>query len=91
MNKETKSDLKLKTVRDIPENVLEAMRRVIPGQSSNGNLISAFVYIFTNGGCEISPNAMRLVESYKLFDKNDKILNKLTNIEKLLTEKGKQE
>lgn len=58
------TNLKLKTVRDIPENVLEAMRRAIPGQSSNGNLISEFVYIFTNGDCEIFPKAMKLVELY---------------------------
>lgn len=91
MSKETKSDLKLKAVRDIPESVLDAMRRVIPKQASNGNLISAFVYIFTNGDCEISPKAMKLVESYTLLNKDEEILNKLTNIEKLLIENNKQE
>lgn len=91
MNKETKSDLKLKAVRDIPESVLDAMRRAIPKQASNGNLISAFVYIFTNGDCEISPKAMKLVESYKLIDNNEKILNKLENIERLLIENSKKE
>lgn len=91
MSRETKSDLKLKAVRDIPESVLDAMRRVIPKQASNGNLISAFVYIFTNGDCKIPPKAMELVESYTLFNKNEEILNKLINIEKLLIENNKQE
>ena len=91
MNKEAKSDLKLKAVRDIPESVLDAMRGAIPKQSSNGNLISAFVYIFTNGDCEISPKAMKLVESYKLIDNNEKILNKLENIERLLIKNSKKE
>ena len=91
MNKETKSDLKLKAVRDIPESVLDAMRRVIPGNASNGNLIAAFVYIFTDGDCKIPPKAMELVESYRVFSKNDEILNKLITIEKLLIEKRERE
>ena len=90
MTKEAKSDLQLKAVRDIPESLLDAMRRVIPGRASNGNLISAFVYIFTNGDCEISPKAMKLVESYKLFDNNEKILHKLENIERILIESDKK-
>ena len=51
-------------IKLVPKSVMNAMRRVLPNASTKGDLISAFVYIFTNGDCEISESAMEIVQSY---------------------------
>ncbi|MCM1330360.1 MAG: hypothetical protein NC253_13080 [Ruminococcus sp.] len=90
MNKNETADLDLKLVRNVPGNVITAMRRLFPEQSSNGDLISAFVYVFTNGNCQISPKAMELVRSYRNYNGNQEILDRLDNIEKVLRELNKR-
>lgn len=51
-------------VKALPKSVMTAVRRMFSVSASKSDLISAFVYIFTNGDCEISDAAMEIVRSY---------------------------
>lgn len=77
-------------VREIPRNVMDALRRRFPSNASKADLLSAVIYIFTGGDCEISENAMQLVESYKNDDSqfalSERTEERLANIERMLRE-----
>lgn len=77
-------------VRGVPCNVMDALRRRFPSNASKVDLLSAVVYIFTGGDCEISENAMQLVESYKNDDSqfalSERTEERLANIERMLRE-----
>ncbi|MDE6591502.1 MAG: hypothetical protein K2K57_00360 [Oscillospiraceae bacterium] len=62
--KSSSDDLDTCNVRDIPKSVIHALKCIFPQAGKNADSLSAAVYIFTNGGCEISPKAMELVKSY---------------------------
>ena len=51
-------------IKSLPKNVMAAVRRRFAVSASKADLISAMVYIFTNGDCEISDTAMDVVRSY---------------------------
>ena len=56
------------SIKYVSKSVMTAVRRVFPDSASKADLISAVVYLFTNGDCEISDRAMELVNSYKASD-----------------------
>ena len=73
-------------IRDIPVDVMNAIRRVFPDKLNKVDLLSAFVYVHTGGGCKISKKAQAAVDRYN-GDKTDiNISAKLTDIETLLKE-----
>lgn len=77
-------------IRGVPCNIMDALRRRFPSNASKADLLSAVVYIFTGGDCEISENAMQLVESYKNDDSqfalSERTEERLANIERMLRE-----
>lgn len=79
-----KSSLKNVAVRDIPENVVLAIRQCFPQKSTNGDLIAAAGYIFTNGNCKISPEAMELVKAYQGDKETLAYAERIANMERLL-------
>lgn len=77
-------------IKNMPCEPMDALRRKFPQAASKVDLLSAVIYIFTDGDCEISENAMRLVESYKdennqrsMFERTEE---RLGNIERMLRE-----
>ncbi len=64
--KAIKSDYE--SIRNVDKSVISAVRKVFPVTASKADLISAVVYIFTDGNCEISDKAMEIVKSYKQDD-----------------------
>lgn len=76
--------------RNIPCSVMDALRRQFATNASKVDLISAAVYIFTDGDCEISDNAMQIVKAYKAedkqFDLTERTETRLANIERMLRE-----
>lgn len=76
--------------RNIPCSVMDALRRQFATNASKVDLISAAVYIFTDGDCEISDNAMQIVKAYKAedkqFDLTQRTETRLANIERMLRE-----
>lgn len=75
------SKTELETIKYVPVTVLEAIRKIFPVSASKADLISAVVYIFTNGGCEISEKAMDLVQAYEKEDKIVSIDERLARLE----------
>ncbi len=80
----SKTDNDLETVKYLPKSVMAAVRRKFSETASKADLISAVVYIFTDGDCEISEKAMKIVKSYKSDDKNEIIEKRLSHIENML-------
>ena len=76
----SKTDNDLETVKYLPKSVMAAVRRKFSETASKADLISAVVYIFTDGDCEISEKAMKIVKSYKPDDKNAIIEERLSHI-----------
>ena len=79
-----KTSSEYKPVRGVHKSVLEALDRLFPGGTANGDMIAAVVYIVTNGDCEVSEKAMQLVESYGKRDGGAEISERLSNIERML-------
>lgn len=80
-------------IKDVPSDVMNAVRRALPvNNSSKADLLSAFIYIFTNGDCEISENAMKIVEAYNASDSNlamsKSIDERLSNLERMARRQG---
>ncbi|MCM1059136.1 MAG: hypothetical protein NC452_02455 [Eubacterium sp.] len=75
-NKPT-DDLKLRMLRGVTESAIVAAKKISPSTHSNGAAIMAIVYIFTNGNCEITQDAMELVKAYKSDDKFAPIVERL--------------
>lgn len=77
-------------VRSVHKSVMAAMRKALPGTASKADLLAAFVYIHTNGDCEISDNAMSIVKAYKAedrqYDLTERTETRLANIERMLRE-----
>lgn len=65
---DTDNDEIIEHVR-IPSTVMDALRRSFPTSASKTDLISAAVYILTNGDCEISDKALKIVDAYTKGDK----------------------
>ncbi len=84
-----KTSSEYKPVRGVHKSVLEALDRLFPGRTANGDKIAAVVYIITDGDCEISENAMRLVEIYDKRDSTE-ISERLSNIERMLRDIRKE-
>lgn len=77
-------------IKNMPCDPMNALRRRFPSNASKADLLSAVIYIFTGGDCEISENAMQLVESYKNDDSqfalSERTEERLANIERMLRE-----
>lgn len=86
-SKKNSSDYKL--VRDVHKSVLVALRRLFPGGASAANMITAVVYIITDGGCELSEQARSLVDSYDKRDGDDNMSERIGNIERMLRNNSK--
>lgn len=69
-------------VREIPRPIMNALRQMFPETASKADLISAAVYILTDGACEISDRAMDLVKSYSADDKLISINDRLAHLER---------
>ncbi len=82
--KSSSDDLDVCNVRDIPKNVIHTLKRIFPQAGKNSDLLSAAAYIFTNGDCEISPEAMKLVRSYESDNGMIDVLERLTLINQVL-------
>lgn len=65
---EADDDEKIEHVR-VPSTVMDALRRCFPTAASKTDLISAAVYILTNGDCEVSEKALKIVNAYTKGDK----------------------
>ena len=74
--------VEFETTHHIPKSVMDALRSLFPCSASKADLVSAAVYIVTNGACEISDKAMELVESYKSDDKLISINERLSRLER---------
>ena len=61
---------------------MDALRSLFPCSASKADLVSAAVYIVTNGACEISDKAMELVENYESDDKLVSINERLSHLER---------
>ncbi len=57
---------------------------ILPVSASNADLLSAVVYIFTGGDCEISDKTMKIVERYEAEDNLVVIKNELKQINNTL-------
>ena len=68
-------------IRNIPKSVMDALRSLFPCSASKADLVSAAVYIVTNGACEISDKAMELVDNYESDDKLVSIIERLSHLE----------
>ena len=84
-----KTSSEYKPVRGVHKSVLEALDRLFPGGTANGDMIAAVVYIVTNGDCEVSEKAMQLVESYGKRDGGAEIFERLSNIERMLRDNAR--
>ena len=82
--KKEKDDSEEEYVRAVPKSVMNAIRRIFPVSASNADLLSAVVYIFTGGDCEISDKAMKIVERYNAEDNLVAIKNELKQINNAL-------
>ncbi len=70
-------------VRRLPRPVMDALRRLFSSGASKEDLLSAAVYIVTNGDCEISEKAMELVNDYNNGDRLVSIDERLASLERL--------
>ena len=84
-----KTSSEYKPVRGVHKSVLEALDRLFPGGTANGDKIAAAVYIVTDGDCEVSEKAMQLVESYGKRDGGAEISERLSNIERMLRDNAR--
>lgn len=82
--KSSPDDLDVCNVRDIPKNIIHTLKRIFPQAGKNAELLSAAAYIFTNGECEISPEAMKLVRSYESDNGMIDVLDRLALISQVL-------
>ena len=78
---ESKSD-RTEFIHHIPKSVMDALRSLFPCSASKADLVSAAVYIVTNGACEISDKAMELVDNYESDDKLVSINERLSHLER---------
>lgn len=72
----------VESIKYVPKSVVTALRRLFPETASKADLISAAVYILTDGACEISDRAMDLVKSYSADDKLISINDRLAHLER---------
>lgn len=73
------------TIQNIPKGVISAMNRMLnPCGASRADVLSAFVYIFTNGDCKISDKAMEIVHAYQKTDELVNMNTRLKHIENVL-------
>ena len=84
-----KKSSEYKHVRGIHDSVLVALRQLFPGGAHNCDLISAAVYIITDGNCEVSEQAMQLVNSYDKRTGDTDISARLSNIERMLRDNAR--
>jgi len=70
-------------VRSVPKSVMNALRRRFPNSTNRSDLISAAVYIFTDGDCVISEKAQALVDAYKKDDEFETLNERLDRIERV--------
>lgn len=68
-------------VHNVPKSAMDALRRLFPCSASKADLISAAVYILTDGECNISDKAMELVNGYKSDDKLVSINERISHLE----------
>lgn len=64
----TSEDDNLTSVRNVSKSIFISMKRIFPKAKRNSDMMEAAAYILTDGDCEISPEAMALVKSYKPDD-----------------------
>lgn len=71
--------------KNIPKSVMDALRQTFlySAGASRADLISAAVYIFTKGNCDISEKAMMIVEQYDSDNQLDSIEDRLSRLERL--------
>lgn len=72
----------LEFINNMPKSVMDALRKTFISNASKADLISAAVYIFTKGDCEISDKAMALVEQYDSNNQLDSIEDRLSRVER---------
>lgn len=77
----SKAEKDVEFVNSIPKVVMDALRRLFPVSASKADLISAVIYIVTNGDCQISDKAMELVEQYNSDDRLTSINERLAHLE----------
>ena len=90
--KKSKSSTRKKSSKDnanmeylrVYTSAMDAMRRTLPYSCTKADLILAFTYIFTNGGCDLTDGAKEVVEKYHGDDSMQKISNQLESIDKRL-------
>lgn len=75
-------DAEYEDIRSVPKSVMQAVRKLFPETASKADLVSAIVYIFTNGECEISERAMEIVKSYQADDTLVSINERLARLER---------
>ena len=88
--KTKKDDLILQDIRHIHKDVIDAMRSVLPGEAGRADLLTAFVYIFTDGCCSLTPKAAEMVDAYQKADSLMTVKEQLGRMEKLLRENRDQ-
>ena len=81
--KNLNDDSDFEFIKNMPTSVMDALRKIFISNASKADLISAAVYIFTKGDCEISDKAMKLVESYDAENQLDSIEDRLSRLERL--------
>ena len=74
-------DIGCEDIRAVPKSVMQAVRKQFPETASKADLLSAAIYIFTNGDCEISERAMEIVKSYRADDTLVSINERLAHLE----------
>lgn len=75
-------DIGCEDIRAVPKSVMQAVRKQFPETASKADLLSAAIYIFTNGDCEISDRAMEIVKSYRANDTLVSINERLAHLER---------
>lgn len=75
-------DISCEDIRAVPKSVMQAVRKQFPETASKADLLSAAIYIFTNGDCEISERAMEIVKSYQANDTLVSINERLAHLER---------
>lgn len=68
-------------INNMPKQVMDTLRRLFPSSASKADLLSAAVYIISDGDCEISDKAMELVRNYNSDDKLVSINERLSHLE----------
>ncbi len=81
---------KAEDIKRVPTSVVEAIRAELPFTAGKADLLTAFVYIFKNGGCELTPKAAEIVKKYQREDSLANVKERLGHIENLLRENREQ-